>query len=931
MFAAFQQDSGFSLDFGRGLTADLGNRLKWGALLVGLILLFVLLSFLRSIYTELLWFDEVGFRGVYLKVLVTRVLLFVGGALVFGIPLGVSLFFANRVSQGPEAIPLPESTRLLLKRLIRWGTVAAAVVLSLVFGTIVSSQWEVFLKFGNAVSFGILDPVYQRDASFYVFILPLYDLIQGWLLGVAIVILLATGGLYFVNFSFRGVDFVITPGVRVQVSIIAAIIMFILGLGHWLDRWELLLSEHGAVFGAAYTDINARKPALLVLTIIAVASGVLILVNGYMRGIRLLIGGVALWIVMAIVLGTLWPNAMQRLSVTPQEFAREMPYIENNIRFTRSAFGLHRISRESYPVEATVTDEMISDNLQTIDNIRLWDHGPLSSVYRFEQIIRPYYDFGEADVDRYIVDGKYRQVLLAAREMAAEQLDPQAQTWVNQRLRYTHGFGVAMSPVAEVTAAGRPLFFAKDIPADGTIAVQSDPPVGAAETVITNPRIYYGERTGEYVIVNTKTDELDYPTQESEPESIRYSGDGGVPISSFINRVAYAWQFGDVNILITGEITGESKIQYRREVQERVSTIAPFLRLDEDPYVVAAEGGLFWVQDAYTVSDRYPYSDPTPDGLEGGFNYIRNSVKVTVDAFNGTVRFYVWDPDDPVITTYNKIFPKLFEPKGNMPESLQTHVRYPLDLFGFQAAKYLKYHMENPQDFYNLEDIWSIPSEKVGQSSELQSVDPYYVIMKIPEEEREEFVLLLPYTRNKLNPIMAGWLAARNDEPNYGELVAFSFPKDEQVDGPEQVEARIDIDPTISEWFTLRCQEGSFCIRGNLLVIPLAGSLLYVEPVYLQAEGVDFPELRRVIVASGDKVVMEDTLDQALASLTGFARAASETPVDGQPPGPAEVTLPADAAQTDLDKLSDVVERLKATLSELEEALQSLEETAGGP
>ena len=304
---------------------------------------------------------------------------------------------------------------------------------------------------------------------------------------------------------------------------------------------------------------------------------------------------------------------------------------------------------------------------------------------------------------------------------------------------------------------------------------------------------------------------------------------------------------------------------------------------------------------------------------------------MTVDAFNGTVRFYVWDPDDPVITTYNKIFPKLFEPKGNMPESLQTHVRYPLDLFGFQAAKYLKYHMENPQDFYNLEDIWSIPSEKVGQSSELQSVDPYYVIMKIPEEEREEFVLLLPYTRNKPNPIMAGWLAARNDEPNYGELVAFSFPKDEQVDGPEQVEARIDIDPTISEWFTLRCQEGSFCIRGNLLVIPLAGSLLYVEPVYLQAEGVDFPELRRVIVASGDKVVMEDTLDQALASLTGFARAASEAPVDGQPPGPAEVTLPADAAQTNLDKLSDVVERLKATLSELEEALQSLEETAGGP
>ena len=946
MGSYFQQDSDFSLDFGAAIPPQITKRFKWIILIVGLILLFVLLSFLRGLYTDWLWFGHLGFRSVFIKVVFTRIVLFLVGALAFAVPAAVSLYLAHRMSQGPEELPLPQATRDVLRKLISWGSVAAVALLSVVFGVLAAGQWEIFLRFVNDVPFGVIDPVFERDVSFYVFSLPVYDFLQVWLLGEAIVVLLATVGLYFVNFSFRGVGFLITPAFKVHVSIIAALVMFILGLGHWLDRWGLLLSEQGAVFGAAYADLHARKAALLVLTIIAIASGVLILVNGYMRGVRLLVGGVALWGVMAIVLGILWPNTVQRLTVRPNEFAKEQPYIERNIEFTRSGFGLADILEQLYPVNATTTSKLISENRETVDNIRLWDHKPLASVYRQIQLIRPYYDFKDADVDRYVVDGDYRQVMLAAREVAQEKLDPDAQTWVNTRLRYTHGFGVAMSPVTEFTSQGRPEFFAKDIPADGVIAIGSKSGDDLDPTLIGNPRIYYGEKTTDYVIVNTNTEELDYQASGGELRGVNYEGAGGVAIGSFIRRAAYAWEFTDINILITGEITGESRIQYRREIQERISTVAPFLLLDQDPYIVAAEDGLFWVQDAYTVSDRYPYSEPD----DAGFNYIRNSVKVTVDAFNGTLRFYIWDPGDPLVSTYQKIFPKLFTSKEEMPASLRDHVRYPQDLFLFQATKYLRYHMLEPQDFYNLEDIWGIPDEKFGQGGELQPVTPYYAIMKIPGEERAEFVLLLPYTRNE-PPILAGWLAARSDGESYGELVSLFFPKDRQLDSPRQIEAKIDNDTDISPVLTLLCQEGSACIRGNLLVLPLVSadgndfSLLYVEPVYLQAEGVEFPELKKVILASQDKVVMRDSVLEAIEALTGVTGAAAIAPPDGESPvtgattvpkaGDAPVSggadVPARTVQAGIDKLAEALADLQQGMTDLEKAIEDLKELAGGP
>ena len=915
------QESEFPVDAGnQQVTQQMGTLLKWGAAVGGLVVLYSLVSLLKSVYTDLLWFDALDFRGVYTKILFMRVVLFLIGAAIFAVPMSISALYAHRLSRGPVTLPLPEETVDVLRKIIGWGAVATVAVLSLIFGGVLSSRWEIFLRFFNSATFGQKDPVFSRDLSFYVFDLPVYEFVQGWLLGAGVVVLLASLALYVVNYGFRGVSFSLTTGLKVQLSIIGSFLMLTLALGHWLDRWELVLSEQGAVFGAAYVDLHARSPALLVLTVVAAAGGVLALVNAYMRGLRLLVGAVLLWIAMSVLLSAGWPAAMQQLRVNPNEFVKEREYIDRNIEFTRSGFGIEIDDVEElfYPVDTSVPKEAIEQNPQTINNIRLWDYRPLSDVYKQIQLIRPYYDFKDADVDRYTVNGEYRQVLLSAREVAPEKLDENSQTWVNQKLIYTHGIGLAMSPATQFTPEGRPEFYAKDIPNDGRIPVGA--PGAEPDLVVDNPRIYYGENTVDYVITNTKTDEVDYNTEEGELIRNRYSGEGGVRLSSIFRRMAYAWEFADINIMISGEITDGSLLQYHREVQERISKVAPFLLLDEDPYIVATEGRLIWIQDAYTVSDKYPYSDP----IDGSFNYIRNSVKITMDSFDGDIRFYVWDTSDPMVRTYAEIFPDLFTPKESMPESLREHVRYPQDLFTIQAQKFTRYHMREAQDFYNNEDLWDFANEKFGQGETLQVVKPYYVIMKLPGEEREEFVQLLPYTPSQRQNLI-GWLAARSDGENYGKLVVFNFPKDRQIDGPEQVEARIDNDQDISAWFTLRCTEGSTCIRGNLLVIPVGSSILYAEPIYIQAEGVRFPELKRVILASGDRVVMEDSLREALDALT--------EPEEGvlPPAGPGEAAgTPDRTIGSELENLREALEVLKEDIDALEDALRRLAQVAEG-
>ena len=918
----FPSEPNLPFDLSNFITPELRNRIKWGSIIVAIVAIYAALNFGRTIYTDYLWFDAAGYLGVFRTVLLTRLALFLGGGAIIALFGGLSIYFAHRLAQGPVEMPLEAQTQRFLKKLFKWGSVVAIIAVAVVFGAILASKWDLFLKFENAVSFGVTEPVFGRDVGFYIFTLPLLDTVRGWVFTAAITIGLLTLLVYFINFNLRGVGFLFTGPFKIHISIIAAIIMFTLAAGHWLDRWELVLSESGVVYGAAYADINARMPALLIMTIVAAVGGVLMIVNAYQRGIRVMVGAVALWILMSLILTVAWPNALQRFAVNPNEFTREAEYIERNINLTRKAFGLDAISTQSYPAVPNLTPDVLAANAVTVENIRLWDNGPVSDVYKQIQKIRLYYDFNVADVDRYTVNGHYRQVMVAAREVSPDDLGDEAQTWVNRRLRYTHGFGIAMSPVTEFTAEGRPEFFAKDIPADGVIAVQAEDQSTPPETVIDNPRIYYGEQTTEYVVVNTNTEELDYQVGE-ETRNNRYDGAGGVRVGSFINRLAFAWQFGDLNLFISGEINNVSRIQYRRQIAERVSTIAPFLRLDDDPYIVAAEGRLFWVQDAYTISDHYPYSDPASDVGDSaeGFNYIRNSVKVTIDAYDGTPTFYVVDDSDPLVQAYQSMFPKLFVPFEQMPDSLKSHIRYPLDIFAVQAEKYLRYHMLDPRDFYNLEDIWTIATEKFGQgATQLQPVEPYRAIMKLPGEDNAEFVLLNPFTRN-VPPILAGWIAARNDAPNYGQLVAFDFPKDRQLDSPEQIENKIDNDPTISEWFTLRCQEGSECIRGNLLVLPMASgddfSLLYAEPIYLRAEGINFPELKQVILATGTTVVMRGSVEEAVAAL--IAETGESPSIDDTTP-----TLPSDVPSSAVEEIDRAIEQLKESIRNLENALERI-------
>ena len=923
----YENDNGYPSEFEpEQIPIRVGGILKWAAVIIGVVAIFALFSLARSVYTDWLWYEALGYRGVYIKILFTRVGLFGAGMLIAGIVLAINIFIAYRKSDGPGNVSLPEDAVDFLRKLVLWGSVGAGVLLSLMFGAALATQWEYFLRFLESVPFGQTDPVYGLDLGFYVFALPVYGFVQGWLLGILIVSALAALAIYFIRSGLRGDRFSITPAIKLHMSVMGALILFTIAAGLWIDRWELLLSEDGAVFGAAYTDLNARRPALLISAIIAVASGILLLVNIWLTGMRLFTGAVALWVVASIVLGAVWPSIVQRFTVTPNEFVRESEFISHNLQFTRQGYGLDNINEQFYQAGSEVSAELIAENSLTINNIRLWDYRPLTDVYRQIQLIRPYYDFLGVDVGRYTLGGAYRQVLVATREVAPDKLQPESQTWLNRHLFYTHGIGIAMSPVTEFTPEGRPLFFAKDIPADGVIPIGvEDAP--EPELVVDNPRVYYGENTADYVIVKTNTDELDFQTEEGDLIRTSYSGDGGVELSSFFRRMAYAWQFADVNILISGEITGQSLIQYRRQVQERIRTIAPFLWLDKDPYIVVADGQLYWIQDAYTVTDHFPYSDPTVTAGEERVNYIRNSVKITVDAFNGDVNMYEWDSNDPIIATYRGMFPGLFKSQNEMPPALAEHVRYPQDMFDLQAHKYAKYHMKDPQNFYNNEDLWAIPNEKFGQEEQLQPVESYYVIMKLPGEEREEFVLLLPYTPNQRQNLI-GWLAARSDRENYGKLVAFNFPKDRQIDGPEQVEARIDNDQDISAWFTLRCSEGSVCIRGNLLVIPIGESLLYAEPVYIRAEGVRFPELKRVILATGDRVVMEDSLNDALEALTGFQADAVAAPTNGQAPA----TAPAVGTdlQQQIESLLSTLDELKDNVSEIEEALDRLKDLTGG-
>jgi len=835
-------------------------------ILVGALTLLIFINIGKGWYTEWLWFSSLGYGSVYTTILKTKVLVFFSAAIFFCLLFLGNLVLATRLSPKTEPTFWPWAIVRQLQQTLRTSGIIGTALLSLIFGLVAQGNWEVILRFFNGQPFGIADPVFHKEIAFYVFSLPFFNFVHGWLLGALIVTLLGSAGIYTASYAVQRLKFDRAKPVLAHIGGLLIMVLGLFAWGYWLGIWELVFSTQGVVFGASYADLHAKLPAQWILLSVVLLFIALVLVSILRRNFQWLFYGVGGWIVVAILIGGIFPAMVQRFQVQPNELVREKPYIEYNIQFTRDAFALNRVEEQPFPAEETPTPQDIAQNEVTINNIRLWDHRPLKDTYNQIQSIRLYYDFNDVDVDRYIIDGEYRQVMLSARELSAEKLAGEAQTWVNRRLQFTHGYGIALSPVNEITTQGLPNLLMKDIP-----------PVGIFD--IERPEIYFGEKTNNYVIVKTNTQEFDYPMGDQNVYSY-YQGKDGVILDGFIRRLVYAWQFGDLNLLISNELTPESRVLYYRNIRERVNHLAPFLKLDSDPYLVVMDGRLFWIQDAYTTSDRYPYSQP----LSGGLNYIRNSVKAVIDAYNGSVTFYVTDPEDALIRTYQTIFPQLFLSVEQMPEYLRAHWRYPEDMFNIQALVYQSYHMSDARVFYNKEDLWAVPKE-VYASSE-QPMEPYYVIMRLPDEEKEEFLLMLPFTPvNKNNTI--GWLAARCDGENYGKLLAYNFPKERLVYGPSQIENRIQQDTVITEQFALWGRGGSRVIRGNLLMIPLGKSLMYVEPVFLQAEAGGLPELKRVIVAAGEHIAMEATLEESLAAIFGTEVPPTE-PEPLVPPGPEE-------------------------------------------
>ena len=895
-----------------------GGLMRWGGALVVLLILFTIASIAKGIYADWLWFDTVrsaagdDYISVFRLRIVTRIWLFFAGAGIFLLFFGVNALVALRqASQGASGLPpvLGDIEPAAARRIGLVAGIAATLFLTVIFGVQAAGQWDNLLLFMNSQTFGVEDPAFGRDIGFYLFRLPALNFLAGWLLAVVIITTIVVGGLYASRLVLGGFNANAPALARPHVSLLLVGVLGLFVWRYWLSRFALVYSERGASFGASWTDINAQVPVIYILMGLGSLTALLILVSIFRRGLLFLpVGATILWVVVAIVGGIIYPATVQRFQVEPNELVQEREFIVRNIEATRTAYGLDRIEvlpEELTPSNDFVTAEEIAANPKTIQNIRLWDHRPLLTTLNQRQTFRPRYDFLDVDVDRYEIDGEVRQVMLAARELNQEGLPEDARTWVNRRLQFTHGFGLAMVPVNEVQQEGLPAYFIEGLPPTGDITIEQ-------------PRIYYGETPEHYVIVNTAEDEFDYQGSGEQVRN-RYDGEGGVRLSSFFRRLVYAWEFADTNILISDAISDESRLLYRRNIQDRVEMIAPFLALDSDPYMVVADGELFWIQDAYTHTDRYPYSTRT-----AGLNYIRNSVKIVISAFDGTVTFYLIEPDDPIAQAYQGIYPDLFTDFADMPEVLRDHLRYPQDLFRVQSEVYLLYHITDPDTFFNKEDLWDMPMEIFIDRKQI--MEPYYVIMRLPGEEQEEFVLILPFLPAG-KPNATAWLAARSDGDHYGKLLSFRFPPAKVISGPLQVDNRIDQNTTISQQISLWNTSGSQVIRGNLLMIPIGEGNLFVEPIYLQATEGQLPELKRVVVVNGNNIAMEETLERALEVVLGQAQATApinEPPATTEPTaGPDETPAPAPTSAP-VTPLSDNVAVLIGQANDSFERAQAL-------
>ena len=887
-----------------GISEVVLQRVRKGCIIaVGLLFAFLILWWLRTVYTDLLWYGELGYRDVFTKILVMKLWLFIGGTLVTAAALIVNFYYTFRFSRGPSTLPVTDETMRLLRALLVAAVVITALTAAPVFGSAAAARWEVFLLFLNKVSFGVPDAEFGQDLSFFIVTLRMLNFIQSWIMGILITSVVMSLLLYAGIYGLRGLNFFLAPRMLKHIGILGGLLMVSIAAGHVLAIYELVVSPGGLVAGAGYTDIHARIPVLWLMTSIAALGAGAFFVSNYFGGLRLMVGSFSLWIIMALLANLAFPALFQRFQVDPNEFEREQVYIERNIESTRVAYQLDQVEEVALPAVGDIDANVVANNPSVIENIRLWDVEPLQDAYNQLQFMELYYNFLNMDSDRYVLDGRLRQVLLAARELDPDNLPADARNWVNRRLQYTHGYGVAMSPATGFTPEeGRPEFFIQDIPIRGEIPIRQ-------------PELYYSESPAPFAIVNSTAPEVD-----PSGSQLHYDGPGGVNLDSTFRRLAYAWQFADINILLSDQISSGTRIQYRRQISERVHALAPFLTMDDDPYpVVDKAGKLWWLQDAFTTTDRYPYSTLTEDG----FNYIRNSVKAVVDAFSGEVFIYVMDPTDSLLQMYRRAFPDLFLDFDRMPADLQAHIRYPNGIFSAQADMYLRYHITDAQAFFNQAEQWAIPQDtRFGKRG--VEVHPSYLILQMPGGDSEEFVLMLPFSPAGEKKNLVGWLTARNDGVHYGKLNAFSVPSDPQVDGPAQVEARIENDQTISQQFTLWDGPGSQVVRGQLLVIPVGDAIIYVEPLYLQSEVLAFPELKKVILADGSDVVMADSVGEGLAMLLEGKAPLVDTSLGGAGVGGDGQATPG---PEDLQVIENAVSGLDEALKELQEAVERLRES----
>jgi uncharacterized protein len=868
-------------------------RMRTFPIVIALVLLGTVVPAAAKFYTDWLWFDELGYESVFLRSLSAQATVGIAsGAVAFALLAGNLLLALRTLKPRPFRVSTPNGPQVVMVDPGRFRPVAlgGVALISLLVANYAGDQWETWLYFLNGTAFGKTDPILGRDIGFYVFTLPLLEMVQGMLFFILILMGIVAAAAYaFGEELGLGVTrhiFVSTAAGR-HLGVLAALCLLVLAFGAWLQIPQMLTMPSGVVTGPTYADVYARMPAQWALAGAGVL-GALLAAGFAIRGGRLwpIAAAGALYVAVSIA-GSAYAAVIQRLVVAPNEQVKETPFIVHNIQATRAAFGLEGTIERPLSGEARLTRADLERNAATIDNVPLWNDRPLLDTFSQIQEIRTYYDFVAVDNDRYTIDGKYRQIMLSARELNSRSLP--SRTWINERLTFTHGYGLTLGPVNEVTKEGLPVLFIKDLPLTATAGLE-----------VTQPAIYFGEMPNDHVFVRTKTPEFDYPRGEDNVFS-EYKGSGGVRLSNVFRRFMFALRFRSTDTFFSTNLTSDTRVMMYRNIAERLQRLAPFLTYDPDPYLTISGGRLVWMQDVYTTSQRYPYSTTA-----GGVNYIRNAIKVTIDAYDGTTIFHVVDPADPIAQTVARIFPALLKPLAAMPEDLRTRLRYPQQIFALQASMFATFHMTNPAVFYNREDQWEIPAFDVGGKP--TKMHPYYTIMKLPGESGAEYIQMLPFTpRGKDN--LASWMVARSDGAHYGKLAVFQFPKQTVIFGPRQVAARINQDQVISPQITLWNQQGSEVIQGTLLVIPIEESLIYIRPLYLKAAGGQIPELKRVIVAYQNNIVMEETLDAALGRIFpgGAARPQPATPgAEGQPPASAPAAGPGQpSASPDVASLAE--------------------------